>query len=166
MLSSPVSNISVSLSLIQSILTTLVFHKGAPFYTSILESPSLCLWSSLTILISVACMLETFPYLNGLFELRPWMIKKHRFFVLFLATADTVACAMIERYSRQRVHRRLLKAQSKSRDAKMARRQNKATAADLEDQMLREKSQMSLKMIRVFVGIVCLMVFEAAVRRS
>lgn len=113
-------------------------------------------------------MLETFPALNSLLELRSWTVAAHKLFLVSLAMMDSVACFFIERYCRQRVNRSFQQEEQISGNAKidvmLSRRKTDATAADLEEQLLREEAKKNLKMVCVFAGVAALMVSEAMLR--
>lgn len=130
----------------------------------------LCLWSGLSVIFAVACMLETFPLLNSLLELRPWMAKKHQLFVFSLAIMDSLACLIIERCCRQQARKALQSSQLNPGDSNMellmVHRKPKSAAADLEEQMLREEAKKNVTMVGMFASVVAFMVCEATLRAS
>lgn len=160
------SNVVFTMSLIQGTLTTLLMHKGAPFYVSVLESPQLCLWSGLSVLLAVACMLETSPALNSMLELRPWAAQRHKAFVLGLAILDSFACSVIECYCRWWASRGSSARNNNKRKKVNSRRRTARAAADLEEQALQEESRKNGRLVLAFIGGVGAMALDAILKAA
>lgn len=156
----------VTMSLVQGTLTTLLMHKGAPFYVSVLESPQLCLWSGLSILLAVACMLETSPVFNRMLELRPWVAQRHKVFVLGLAILDSFVCSVIEWYCRWWVNGGNSARNGNKRNKLNPRRLTAKVAADLEEEALQEESRKNGRLVFVFIGGVVAMALDAILKAA
>lgn len=86
------TNVVFCLSVMQSLVSNLVNHKGAPFYARIVESRSLCITAGVAMLGVVACIAETFPMANAALQLRPWPSRRHKLSLLALVILDAALC--------------------------------------------------------------------------
>jgi magnesium-transporting ATPase (P-type) len=131
------TNVVFCLSVFQSLVSTIVNHKGAPFYSSVLESRSLCLTAGLAVLCVVACVAETFPLVNAALQLRPWPSRRHKLSLLTIFLLDSSVCFLLEWSLSQLFGRR----RQQVVNIKVTRTSvdNTKTAADVEDALLQEE---------------------------
>jgi len=155
---------AVVMSVLQGTWTALFFHKGKPFYPSILESRQLCRWSALSVVFAVACILETFPFVNAKLELRPWGSTQQKLFLLGLVTLDALACAAVEWVFRMSVYRKMDETKLQVPvllTTEELNRTGKTTAADEEEKLLRLESKKNLNFLVKLVFGVVFMIFHA-----
>ncbi|CAB9508222.1 Probable cation-transporting ATPase 13A4 [Seminavis robusta] len=156
------TNVVFVLSIIQTIVTTLLMHKGDPFYLSILESQNLCFFAGLSGIVVVASILDSFPQLNQILELRPWKSKKAKFCVLGLALADTIACSGIEYMSRH-IFQKTLSMKKPYQSTAPTKIRAAKTAANLEEDALREETRKNLRVLLICTIVMLTMTLGAAI---
>jgi manganese-transporting P-type ATPase len=156
------TNIAFIFSLIQSVISSLVNHKGKPFYGSILESRELCKYAGLTMLFSIACITESFPWMNRMLELRRLPSRKSKLIILSIATLNAMACVLIRVLTDLLLPRDLLKSSTKGEYGSTV---VAVDAADEEEKLLREESQHNKFMVLVMLALGANLIFDAALRR-
>ena len=128
------------------------------------------MYSGLSVLFVVACILETFPLMSKWLELRPWESRRQKFVVLGLATANAVATTFIEWVCRQRFRSFLRTAsgscsgQQTNIDKAMKHGQT-ATAADEEEQVLDDEAKRNFKVMLAFTAAIAFFTLDAAVTK-
>jgi hypothetical protein len=148
------TNIVFIFSVLQSAVSSLVNHRGKPFYRSILESSELVVASSITALFSVACIVEFFPPINGWLELRALPSRKSKLVILGLATTNVLACIVCRILSELPLERHKENEEVNSSKTK--------TAADLEVELLKEESKKNLRDVIMVSGTITYMVVVAS----
>jgi hypothetical protein len=144
------TNIVFIFSVLQSAVSSVVNHRGKPFYRSILESRELCWFSSLTALFLVACIMESFPVMNGLLELRVLPSRKSKLVILGLATTNVLACIVCRMLSELPLER--------LRENEEVNLSKTKTAADLEVELLKEESEKNLRGVILVSGVITYLV--------
>lgn len=153
------TNVVFVLSLFQGILTTLLFHKGKPFYLSILESDRLCQFAGISVLFALACILETWPGMNAFLELRPYARKDQKISVLSIALLDALGCILVEVLCRYffdpvlEVQQTALLFGYHPMDPKKSAGSNALTAAEEEEMTLSQQEKANVRFVLKFAAI-------------
>jgi hypothetical protein len=145
------TNILFTFSVLQATVSSLINHKGTPFYGSILESRPLCLSAGVTVLFAIACMTETFPFLNDFLELRRMPSRQSKLAILSIAFADVALCLLCRFISS-----RLL---DSSEVQEALPHSDPDIAADVEEKLLGEESKQNRDLVLI---ILCFMVYMLA----
>lgn len=150
------TNMVFLLSILQSAISSLVNHKGKPFYRSLLESRELCFASVLTAFLIVILVVESFPMLNNVLQLKSLPSNESKLVFLGIAAANTVGCI----FSRTIVdaltarHQRLGAPTAKKEKEILVSEKDtdEELAADLEERLLTEESGQNLRTILLALG--------------
>jgi magnesium-transporting ATPase (P-type) len=145
-------------SVLQSAIVNVLNHEGKPFYRSILESQELCFISLLTMVFSLALVLESFPLINRLLELRTLPSLKSKFTFLGIATLNVGACVFCQLLSDTWFREKTGKYP--------VRKRKERNAADMEEDLLREESKENLKTVFLAVGFGAILVVEMIAKHS
>ena len=151
------------LSILQSGVSCLVNHQGKPFYRSILETKDVCVASGLTLLFVVACITETFPAMIRFLEIRRLPGTNSRLTFLSIVVANVAACLCCRILSDIS-----LKINDSDEELSTAKRSSrrKRTAADLEEELLKEEENYNLRTMMKFLGGTALLVLESLGRKA
>lgn len=124
------------------------------------------MYSGLSVLFVVACILETLPLMNKWLELRPWGSRRHKFVLLGLATANAVVTAFIEWVCRQRFRSSLMTTSGSDSGQQTHMKQGQtATAADEEEQVLNDEAKRNFKVVLAFTAAIAFLAIDAAVTK-
>ena len=145
------TNIVFIFSVLQTAISSLINHKGKPFYGSILESRSLCLSAGIAVLFAIACMAETFPFINDFLELRRMPSRQSKLATLSIAFADVALCVLCRFLSS-----RLL---DSSEVQEVLTHSDPDIAADIEEKLLGEESKQNRNLVLIML---CFMVHMLA----
>lgn len=160
------TNAVFMLSILQGTLTTLLFHKGYPFYASILESRMLCLLSGVSIVFLLAMVLETFPVINELLELKPWQSQMQSLIMLAILSADAAACIVAELVCRSAFSSSLEMGGANVSRTTFSEGGNKQrkTAADEEERSLESESRDNFRVVLKCIAISVVLLLEGLTR--
>lgn len=133
-------------SLLQSVLVNVLNHEGKPFYQTILENRDICVFSLFTTLFSLALVLESFPLVNHMLELRPLPSSKSKVTFVGIAALNVAACVFCQVFSGMLFGEKM--------DKSLVETRKKKIAADKEEELLQEESKENLKLVylAVFMG--------------
>ena len=153
------TNIVFILSILQNMLVSVANHKGKPFNRSILESRSLCNTALLTGGLCVALIVELFPKINAVLQLRPMPSRKSQGIFLLIAFLNVGASTFVSRLFTS------TGPAMEEMDKSVARAENgQEGAADLEERLLREESSLNVRTTLVALALLAYLVFQAVVK--
>lgn len=147
------TNIVFTFSVLQAAVSSLINHKGKPFYGSILESRKLCLSAGAAVLFAIACMAETFPFINDLLELRRMPSRQSKLAILSIAFADVALCVLCRFLSS-----RLLDDSSEVEE--VLPHSDLDMAADIEEKLLGEESKQNRNLVLIMLCVMVHMIAE------
>ena len=145
------SNIVFLFSILQSAISVLVGHKGAPFYRSILESRDLCVTSGFTLLFVMVCIGGRFSLVTNFLQVKPLpsTFAKLVFFGIIMINIIACVCCRLIMDS-------FLSAKNPCRLDKstLGMTSQAKNAADHEEKLLSEEREHNLKCLRFFCAMV------------
>jgi magnesium-transporting ATPase (P-type) len=146
------TNIVFVFSVLQAAVSSLINHKGKPFYGSILESRPLCLSAGVAVLFAVACMAETFPFINDFLELRRMPSRQSKLILLSIAFADVALCVLCRFLSSQLLDSKEVQEVLPYSDLDIA--------ADAEEKLLGEESKQNRNLVLIMFSFMVHMLAE------
>ena len=139
------------LSILQSAISALVGHTGAPFYRSILESRDLCMVSGITLLFVIVCVTGKLPSFTNFLQVKPLPSRHSKLVLLGIILINIIACALC----RLIMDNFLSKSKAFELEAMAFDKPNQQkNAADHEEKLLSEEMKHNLKGLRVFCGVI------------
>lgn len=149
------TNMVFLLSILQSAISSVVNHKGKPFYRSLLESRELCFASVLTAFTTVILIVESFPLLNGFIQLKPLPSDESRLTFLGIAAANLVGCilcrVMVDAFFTKK--NAIPGPAPKKRNVRqLAEETEDELAPDLEERLLKEEASQNMRTIVLAFG--------------
>lgn len=139
------------LSILQSAISALVGHTGAPFYRTILESRDLCVASGMTLLFVMVCITGKMPLLTRFLEVKPLPSRHTKLAFVGIVMINILACAAC----RLLMDNFLAKSNGLGPGAVISATGNHAkNAADHEEKLLLEEKGHNLKGLRIFFAII------------
>jgi hypothetical protein len=135
-------------SILQSALSALVSHRGAPFYRSVLESRDLCTISGITLLFTMACITGKLSFL----EVKPLPSRLAKLGFLGIVMINIVACGFC-----RIIMDNFLSTNNSSEQETMtsdSETQKSKNAADREEELLSEEREYNLKGLKVFWALI------------
>ena len=160
------TNVVFILSVIQGAISSVVNHKGKPYYGSFLESRALCRSLGLTVLFAVTCITGSYPLVNRIIEIRNFPSLKSKVAVLAIAALDAAACWAV----RLLADYTLLppppsKAVGKLSKGRKSGKGNDAllSAAETEEKLLKEESRQNLFELLLLLSAASYMFLESMI---
>jgi len=146
------------LSVLQSAISALVSHKGYPFYHGILESRDFCRWLCITFLFVIVCITGSMPSLISFLDIKPLPSKRSKLVFLGISMINIIACVLCRRIMDQL----LPTVRFPSRNNKLTiysdltkkSEEFKKNAADREEELLLEETQLNRKFLVLFCALV------------
>jgi len=148
------TNIVFIMSILQSTVSSLINHKGKPYYRTILESRELCFVSAVTALFSVVCITGNFPFILDILELRPLPSRKSKYILLGIITFNVLACIGCKTLSEFLF---LRKRETTVPRVKVSITKN---AADAEETLLIEEAKQNRRGMMITFGLLGYLVLE------
>lgn len=147
-------------SILQSALSALVSHKGAPFYRSVLESRDLCVASGITLLFVLACITGKMPSFTSFLQVKPLPSRLSKLVFLGIVMINIIACA----FCRLIMDNFLSKTQSFDEGTMASKKATLSkNAADHEEKLLSEEREYNLKGLVFFSAIIVYFLMDTIV---
>ena len=143
-------------SILQSAISALVSHQGAPFYRNVLESRDLVITSGITLLFVVVCITGNVPSLLYFLEIKPLPSGHAKLVFLGIVVINIIGCVFC-----RLIVDNFLSTNETSRfeTLKSGTESQLKNAADYEEKLLFEEKKNNLRTLRFLGGsIVYLMV--------
>ena len=151
-------------SIVQAAVSSVINHKGRPFYGSILESRALCNAFGLTVLFAVACVTGSFPLLNRILEIRNFPSRRSMAIVLAIAAIDAGACYLVQLAADQLF---LPSSPAGTKDgASSKKKAATSSAADEEEKLLQEESKQNMFRLLIILCIACQLFLQEMISPS
>jgi len=148
------TNIVFIMSILQSTVSSLINHKGKPYYRTILESRELCFVSAVTALFSVVCITGNFPFILDILEIRPLPSRKSKFILLGIITFNILACIGCKTLSE------FLFLRKRETTVPRVKVSITKTAADAEETLLIEEAKQNRRGMMITFGLLGYLVLE------
>ena len=143
------------LSILQSAISALVGHTGAPFYRGILESRELCTASAMILVFVMICITGKMPLFTKFLQVKPLPSRNTKLAFIGIVVVNIVACA----FCRLLMDSFLAKSNGIEPDA-TATRTHATNAADHEEKLLSEEKEYNLKGLRIFLAIIAYLLMD------
>ncbi len=150
------------LSILQSAVSALVSHTGAPFYRGILESRDLCFMSGITLLFVMICITGKMSAITNLIQVKPLPSRHAKLVLLGIIMINIIGCicsrlVMDHFLSKNKTLEPEATESSKKTTKKNSKNKN---AADHEEKLLREEMKQNLKILRNFGAMIVYLMVE------
>lgn len=137
------------LSILQSAISALVSHTGAPFYRDILESRDLCVMSGATLLFVMICITGKMPALTSFLQVKSLPSRQSKTVFLCIVMINIIGCAcsrfIMDNFHSKSTYFKLEETKAESDNLKRSK-----NAADHEEKLLTEEMEQNLKVLRIF----------------
>lgn len=153
------TNLIFILSIFTGAVTSFVNHGGKPFYRGILESQSFCTLTIINILFCTALIMESFPILNRILELRPLPSTGSKLMFLFIAFVDVGASMLCQNLSD------LWFLEKRSDKSIRKRHGSGESAADMEADLLKEEAGMNSKSVLWALAFVVYLILDGTFKK-
>jgi hypothetical protein len=138
-------------SILQSAISALVSHQGAPFYRSVLESRDLCAMSGITLLFVMVCITGKISSITNFLQVKPLPSRFAKVVFLGIVTINIIACAIC----RLIMDNFLFTSKSAELETVKSDRETQSkNAADHEEKLLSEEIEYNLKGLRFFCVLI------------
>jgi hypothetical protein len=144
-------------SILQSALSALVSHKGAPFYRSALESRDLCSISAITFLFVMICITGKVSSISNFLQVKPLPSVRDKLVLLGIVMINIIACI----FCRLIIDKLLSTSKSIDHVTMTSDKEIQSkTAADHEIKLLSEEKEYNLKGLRFFYGVIIYFIMD------
>ena len=142
-------------SVLQSVISALVGHKGSPFYRGILESREFLFVSCITLLFTVICINGSMPSFTNFLEVKPLPSKRSKMIFLGISGVNIIACVFC-----RWIMDRLSSGENKNFTTSnhTVKVELKKNAADREEELLLEETKLNRKGLVLFCGFIIYLV--------
>jgi hypothetical protein len=144
------TNMVFLFSVIQFVISSVLNHRGRPFYHGILESREFCKACCLSVVFFMVCVTGISPRLNAFLDVKSFPSAKSKLVVVGLAAGNAFCCILFHWLATHFFDTNVDKSveNESNRD-----RTGSPTAADLEERLLREESETNALMVKMFCGL-------------
>jgi hypothetical protein len=144
-------------SILQSAISALVSHKGAPFYRSVLESRDLCAMAGGTLLFVMVCITGKMSSITNFLQVKPLPSRFAKVVFLGIVMINIMACAfcrlIMDTFLFTSTSAELVTVASEGET------QSK-NAADHEEKLLSEEIEYNLKGLRFFCVLIAYVMID------
>jgi hypothetical protein len=142
-------------SVLQSVISALVGHKGSPFYRGILESREFLFVSCITFLFTVICITGSMPSFTNFLDVKPLPSKRSKLIFFGISVVNIIACVFC-----RWIMDRLSSGENNDLTTSnhTAQIELKKNAADREEELLLEETKLNRKGLVLFCGFVVYLV--------
>jgi magnesium-transporting ATPase (P-type) len=153
-----VTNVVFILSIFQSLLVSVIQHRGFPFYQDFMETPDLCRLVCKVVAVVAMLVCETLPWANELLGLAPWPQSLKRW-LLSALVLNSVGCYLVDALCQKVWQKGVPEERTRQQQiAQNAPLSGEASAMELEELALAENTQTCLiatfRSVIVMLGVV------------
>jgi len=149
------TNLVFMFGIVQSTTSLLVNHQGMPFYQSILESRDLCKAFCIATTFFLICVTGMMPRITAFMDIKPFPSWHCKFVVMGLAVANVLACLL----GRWIAVRFIATTKGGICETVLKHVNNRYTAADQEENLLREEAKLNARGLKIFFGLLVYFIF-------